>query len=159
MKRRLLVVPLLSLLTLVLTESSRLSAHPPGGLRGGVAKRPIVDLPRPPKYPTLAWELYDVPANWAYWYPDGGYTLYPGEAGSGGSAASDYSAPAWVLPPNVHAQSVLHKMQQLGIPNLPPETLYLHRNPRIADGLKLPTPKDWVPKDEKSLPPPKAEDR
>ena len=31
----------------------------------------------------MAFDLIEGPQNWAYWYPHGGFTTYPGEPGSG----------------------------------------------------------------------------
>ena len=62
-------------------------------------------------------------------------------------SVSDYSKVNWLVPPTVNAQGVLDKLRELGIPQVPPDTIYLGKNPRSADEAKLPIPKGWTPKE------------
>jgi hypothetical protein len=89
---------------------------------------------------------YGYGSNWAWIYPDGGFTLYPGQAGSCVPSHSDYSKVNWLVPPTASAQAVLNKLQQLGIPQVPPETIYLGKNPNAGEA-KLPLPKGWTQKE------------
>lgn len=91
--------------------------------------------------------LYEGPRNWAWWYPYGGFTAYPGEPGSGIKIGSDYSHLNWVVSPVTNAQIVTEKLQALGIPLVPQETIYLGKNPGAVNKAKLPLPKSWI-KDE-----------
>jgi hypothetical protein len=43
---------------------------------------------------------------------------------------------------------VFKRLREMGIPLVPPETQFLGKNPRAADGLKLPTPKGWSAKEK-----------
>jgi hypothetical protein len=110
--------------------------------------------------------------NQAWVYPNGGYTLYPGEPGTCVPSHSDYSKIQWVVPPTVNAQGVLDRLRILGIPQVPPDTIYLGKNPRAVEDAKLPIPKGWTPKEvepkeaepkgkepEKLKEKPKAEDK
>jgi hypothetical protein len=85
------------------------------------------------------------PRNWSWLYPDGGFTVYPGEPGSGVRTGSDYSHVNWVQPPQANAQAVLQKLDALGIPRVPQDTTYLGKNPAQVDKAKLPVPKAWQP--------------
>jgi hypothetical protein len=87
--------------------------------------------------------LIEGPRIWAWWYPDGGFTAYPGQAGSGVQARSDYSHVNWVVPPHVNAQSVLQRLEALGVPLVPQETMYLGKNPSVNKA-KLPVPGRWA---------------
>lgn len=84
--------------------------------------------------------------NNAWLYPDGGFTLYPGQPGSCVPSHSDYSKVNWVVPPTTNAQAVLDKLRELGVPQVPPDTIYLGKNPNAGDA-KLPIPKGWTPKE------------
>ena len=86
--------------------------------------------------------------NRVWVYPDGGYTLYPGQSGSCVPSHSDYSKVNWTAPPTANAQRVLDKLRDLGIPQVPPETIYLGKNPNAANDLKLPLPKGWTPRED-----------
>jgi hypothetical protein len=91
--------------------------------------------------------LYVGPRNWAWWFPHGGFTAYPGEPGSGVQARSDYSHVNWVVPPHVNAQMVLQRLEMLGVPLVPQETLYLGKNPAVNKA-KLPIPGRWAKEKE-----------
>lgn len=98
-----------------------------------------------PAYPGFDFrELIQGPINWAWWYPHGGFTAYPGLPGSGVGARSDYAPVTWVLPPKVNADLVLQKLEQLGIPLVAPEPQYLYKNPRVHEKVRLPVPKAWA---------------
>ena len=85
--------------------------------------------------------------NRAWVYPFGGFTLYPGQAGSCVPSHSDYAKVDWTVPPTVNAQGVLDRLRALGVPQVPPDTIFLGKNPRGANDVKLPVPKGWVPKE------------
>ena len=85
--------------------------------------------------------------NWAWLYPNGGFTLYPGEPGSCVPSHSDYSKVHWTVPPTASAQGTLDKLRELGIPQVPPDTIYLGKNPYAAGDAKLPLPKGWTPRE------------
>ena len=89
----------------------------------------------------------DTGFNRAWVYPRGGYTLYPGQAGSCVESHSDYSRINWVVPPTANAQAVLDKLRELDVPLVPPDTIYLGKNPRLSEDAKLPIPKGWTPKE------------
>lgn len=93
--------------------------------------------------------LYDGPRNWAWRFPHGGFTVYPGEPGSGIKMGSDYSHINWVVPPADNAKMVLEKLKALGVPLVPQETIYLGKNPGAVQKAKLPLPKSWIKDDEK----------
>jgi hypothetical protein len=98
--------------------------------------------------------LIEVPFNNANLYPYGGWTLYPGEAGSGVPTMSNYSHVNGLVPPAVSARSVLARLQQLGIPIIAPEPEFLNKNPAITEGLILPVPKSWrKPREEPKVEP------
>ena len=99
---------------------------------------------------------YGYDSNWAWLYPNAGFTLYPGQAGSCVPSHSDYSKVHWVVPPTENAQAVLSKLQQLGIPQVPPETIYLGKNPQVTGDAKLPLPKGWTQKEVEPLEAPKV---
>src|SRR5262245_26197717 len=101
-----------------------------------------------PYGPYSAIALIEFPHPQENLFPYGGWTLYPGEAGSGVPSLSHYSHISGVVPPAVAAAGVLEKLKQMGVPIHPPAPQFLGRNPAIADGLKLPTPKSWLPKDD-----------
>jgi hypothetical protein len=101
---------------------------------------------------------YDGPRSWAWWYPDGGFTAYPGQPGSGIKGGSDYSHVNWVTSPASNAQLVTDKLQSLGIPLVPQETTYLGKNPAAVQKAKLPQPKGWI-KDAEPVEPEKAKDQ
>ena len=98
-------------------------------------------------------------SNWAWIYPDGGFTLYPGQAGSCVPSHSDYSKVHWTVPPTANAQATLNKLQQLGIPQVPPETIYLGKNPHATGDAKLPLPKGWTQKEVEPLEAPKEKEK
>ena len=54
---------------------------------------------------------------------------------------------SWTQPPTANAQGALDKLRALGIPQVPPDTIYLGKNLRAAEDAKLPTPRGWVPKE------------
>jgi hypothetical protein len=83
------------------------------------------------------------PRNWAWVFPDGGFTAYPGLPGSGTRSNSDYSHINWVVSPQNNAQMVQQKLDALGIPRVPQETMFLGKNPGMVDKAKLPLPKGW----------------
>lgn len=88
--------------------------------------------------------LYEGPRNWAWMFPDGGFTAYPGLPGSGITTGSDYSHVNWVIAPTANAQIVTQKLEELGVPLVPQETIYLGKNPKVVDKAKLPMPKNWI---------------
>jgi hypothetical protein len=90
--------------------------------------------------------------NWAWIYPRGGFTLYPGEPGSCVPSHSDYSKVNWLVPPTVSAQGTLDKLRELGIPQVRPDTIYLGKNPYAAGEAKLPLPNGWTPKEVEPKP-------
>jgi hypothetical protein len=99
--------------------------------------------------------LIERPHPQANLFPNMGWTLYPGQAGSGVPSMSSYSHINGVLPPSVYVLGVMEKLHHLGIARHPPDTKFLHKNPAIGDNLNLPTPKAWVPKldeEEKEMP-------
>jgi hypothetical protein len=95
-----------------------------------------------------AYALIERPHPQENLFPSGGWTLYPGEAGSLVPSMSHYSHVYGVLPPAVAAQDVLNKLQMMGVPIKAPEPQFLGRNPAIADNVVPPTPRSWLPKDE-----------
>src|SRR5262249_46850196 len=82
----------------------------------------------------------------------GGYTLYAREAGSGVASASDYSHIHYTPSPAQTAQAVVNRLREFGIPAVPPETRYLWKNPRAAEGVLLPIPRTWIKKDKDEKP-------
>jgi hypothetical protein len=88
-------------------------------------------------------ELIAIPFNNANHYPYGGWTLYPGQAGSGVPSASGYSHVNALVPPVVSARGVLATLQRMGVPIVPPEPVFLGKNPCVANNVKLPVPKAW----------------
>jgi hypothetical protein len=92
--------------------------------------------------------LYEGPRNWAWWYPHGGFTAYPGLPGSGIVTGSDYSHVNWVVSPTVNAQMVTQKLRAMGVPLVPQDTIYLGKNPKVVEKAKLPMPKNWIKDDE-----------
>lgn len=100
---------------------------------------------------------YNGSRNWHWWYPYGGFVNYPGEPGTGIRPVSDYSHINWLMPPSSTAQMVTQKLDMLGIPRVPQETLFLDKNPSVELNTKLPVPKNWAkepPKDEEPEPEP-----
>src|SRR5262249_38958098 len=96
--------------------------------------------------------LIDGPRNWSWIYPEGGFTVYLGEPGSGVWPRSDYSHVNWVMSPADNAQAVLRKLDALGIPRVPQDTIYLGKNPAQVDKAKLPLPRAWEqPKEPEKL--------
>jgi hypothetical protein len=95
-----------------------------------------------------AYYLIEFPHPQANLFPSGGWTLYPGEAGSGVPSHSHYSHVFGIVPPAVAANGVLLRLQQLGVPIKAPEPQFLGRNPAAADNVIPPTPRGWLPKDE-----------
>ncbi|MFQ3651522.1 MAG: hypothetical protein SNJ75_14440 [Gemmataceae bacterium] len=90
--------------------------------------------------------LLDVSPNWAWLFPDGGVTLYPGQPGSGYAARSDYSCIHWLVPPQQNAMLVKSRLAAMGIPEVPPEPLYWGKNPTITDSIdRLPLPRPRLP--------------
>jgi hypothetical protein len=90
--------------------------------------------------------LLDVGPNWAWFFPFGGVTLYPGQPGSGYAARSDYSCIHWLVPPQQNAALVRSRLAALGIPEVPPEPLYWGKIPGITDSIdKLPVPRPRLP--------------
>ncbi len=97
-------------------------------------------------------EVIDTPFNYSWLTPHGGYVTYPGLPGSGFGSVTDYSQHSWVVPPEASANAVREKLRAMGIPLVPPETIFLGKNPRAADNLKLPIPrpKEKDKEDEKN---------
>jgi hypothetical protein len=92
--------------------------------------------------------LIDRPHPQENLFPHGGWTLYPGEAGSGVPSCSNYSYFTGLVQPAVAAAHVLEKLGHMRIPIKPPAPQFLGRNPAIADNVDLPTPRGWLPKDD-----------
>jgi hypothetical protein len=95
-----------------------------------------------------AWTYIEVEPNRANKFPYAGWTAYDGTPGSGWPSYSDYSHINYSHPPAVLAQSVLGRLNALGIPLVPPEPQFLGKNPRAAENVILPRPKE-SPKDKK----------
>jgi hypothetical protein len=84
----------------------------------------------------------DVGPNWAWFFPYGGVTLYPGQPGSGYAARSDYSCINWIGTPEQNAAMVRGRLRAMGIPEVPPEPLYWGKNPTVTDSIdRLPLPR------------------
>ncbi|MBY0232535.1 MAG: hypothetical protein K2W96_24920 [Gemmataceae bacterium] len=94
------------------------------------------------------------PFNNVWHRPEGGWTLYPGEPGSGFASHSEYSHIDWLVTPEDNAALVRARLRALGIPAVRPEPIFLGRNPRAADGVKLPIPRKIEKKEEKREKPP-----
>ena len=77
--------------------------------------------------------------NWLR--PYGGFTLYPGQPGSGYGSHSDYSHIDYLVTPQENANLVAAKLKAMGIPAVAPEPIFLGKNPRITDNVKLPRPR------------------
>jgi hypothetical protein len=92
--------------------------------------------------------LMRLPQNWAWIFPSGGFTAYLGTPGSGVQANSDYSHIHWVVSPQQTAQNVQQKLDALGIPRVPQDTIFLGKNPGTVDKAKLPIPRKWVAPEE-----------
>jgi hypothetical protein len=95
-----------------------------------------------------AWTFIDREPNRANIYPDGPITAFAGEWATGFQAHSNYSPINWYLPPAANAQAVLDKLKEMNIPLVSPEPMFLGKNPRIAENVKLPTPRMKKAKDE-----------
>jgi hypothetical protein len=112
-------------------------------------------------YYTHAFDLIEGEQNWAYMYPDAGFTTYPGLPGSGICTHSDYSHVYWLIPPRFNAKQVIDRLDILGVPLVPPEPEFLGKNPHVTDGVKLPVPRGWFrekdPEPEKGKEPKEAE--
>jgi hypothetical protein len=133
------------------------AANAPTPANPGVAHAPGLPwgpglplVPAPGYYPGWAFPFglpptafIEVPFNNSNHYPYGGWTLYPGEPGSGVPSCSAYSQINGTVSPALNAQMVLEKLQAMGIPIEPPETMYLWKNPRIAENVNLPVPRGW----------------
>jgi hypothetical protein len=96
-----------------------------------------------------AWAFIEVAPNRANVYPIGGFTAYDGMWATGFQAHSNYSPINWVVPPAANAQAVLLKLQQMNIPLVAPEPMFLGKNPRIADNVLLPPARVKKTKEEK----------
>jgi hypothetical protein len=94
------------------------------------------------------WDLIAVPPNLANFYPDGGFTHYDGEICSCFRAHSNYAPVNHMLPATASAQTVLERLRALNIPLVSPEPQFLNKNPRIAEGVRLPTPPPKMKKAE-----------
>ena len=81
------------------------------------------------------------PFNDAWLRPYAGYTVYPGEPGSGFDTHSDYSHIDYVVTPENNAALVRSRLRAMGIPEVRPEPMFLGKNPRAADNVKLPLPR------------------
>lgn len=81
------------------------------------------------------------PFNDAWLRPFAGYTVYPGEPGSGFDTHSDYSHINYVVSPENNAAMVRAKLQSMGIPPVRPEPIFLGKNPHVTDNVKLPVPR------------------
>ena len=133
------------------------------GVGGPLAKvRPGVNAPAfygyGPGYTTYdlpPTALIQVPFNNANLYPFAGWTLYPGEAGSGVPSMSVYSHVNGLVPPAISAQAVLDRLRHLGIPLVAAEPQFLYKNPAIAEHVTLPVPKGWRKQKEE----PNADDK
>jgi hypothetical protein len=87
------------------------------------------------------------PPNKANVFPYyGGYHIYESDPCSCIQVHSNYSQMNWITPPVVSAQMVLEKLREMNIPLVAPEPQFLNKNPRIAEGVRLPVPR---PKKEK----------
>jgi hypothetical protein len=92
-------------------------------------------------YPSGA-ALQEIGPNWAWFFPYGGVTLYPGEPGSGYAARSDYSCINWIVTPEQNANMVRGRLRSMGIPDVPPEPLFWGKNPSVTDSIQaLPRPR------------------
>jgi hypothetical protein len=95
-----------------------------------------------------AWTFIEVAPNLANVYPDGGFTAYDGMWGTGFQARSNYAPVNWIVPPAASAQMVLNKLKEMNIPLVSPEPMFLGKNPRIADNVRLPTPRPKKTREE-----------
>lgn len=98
-----------------------------------------------------AYALIERPHPQANLFPHGGWTLYPGEAGSGVPSLSAYSHFYGIAPPEVYAAQVTEKLRNLGIHKVG-EPKYLGRNPNVDRNVNVPTPKSLLPKEEEKEP-------
>jgi hypothetical protein len=89
--------------------------------------------------------LIDVPQNYSWLTPYGGWVTFPGEPGSGFGTHSDYLAVSHLVTPAENAAHVREKLRSMGIPLVRPEPQFLGRNPRATEGVRLPVP---LPKPE-----------
>lgn len=124
---------------------------PAKGLVEGGAGPPVLHGPNVgPLVEGWNLELIEVTPNRAWWFPHAGYTLYPGQAGSGWGTRSDYSHINWLVPPEQNAALVRERLRLMNIPPVPPEPVFLNKNPAILEGLRLPIPRPKTPpKDDK----------
>jgi hypothetical protein len=83
--------------------------------------------------------------NYSWLTPHGGFVTYPGLPGSGFASQTDYSQHAWLIPPEANAQRVRERLKILGIPMTPPEPVFLGKNPKAAENIKLPVPRPKEP--------------
>ena len=91
------------------------------------------------------------PFNNVWHRPYAGYTVYPGEPGSGFTTHSDYSHIDWLVTPEDNAAMVRARLSALGIPAVRPEPIFLGKNPHAADNVKLPLPRKIEKTDEKKI--------
>jgi hypothetical protein len=63
-------------------------------------------------------------------------------------AHSDYSKMNWLMPPAMSAQMVVEKLREMNIPLVNPEPMFLNKNPKIAEGARLPTPRSKKEKEK-----------
>jgi hypothetical protein len=87
-----------------------------------------------------AYAFIGVPPNRANVLPYFGFTAFDGLWATGFQAISNYSPINYVLPPAGTAQSVLAKLKEMNIPLVSPEPMFLNKNPRIAENVRLPAP-------------------
>ena len=85
--------------------------------------------------------LFDFPPNYAWTTPFGGYTVYPGQPGSGYGTRSNYSHVNWSVTPEQTAALVKLRLAKLGVPPPPPEPMFLGKNPSVTDDVRLPYPR------------------
>jgi len=99
---------------------------------------------------TLGGLYIEGPQNWAWMFPDGGVTPYPGLPGSGVIPQSDYSCLNWVVPPSVNARGVAQRLEEMNIPRVAPEPEFLGKNTFLPKKLKLPIPQNWLKEDKEN---------
>ncbi len=87
-----------------------------------------------------AYAFIAVPPNRANIFPNHGFTFYDGMWATGFQAVSNYAPINYVLPPAGSAESVLVKLREMNIPLVSPEPMFLNKNPRIAENVRLPAP-------------------
>lgn len=116
-------------LALVALFAGSVSAACPGGGCG----RSVAPGPGPESF-------IEIPFNYSWLTPHGGFVTYPGQPGSGFATQSDYAHLSWLVPPAENAAHVREKLRAMGVPLVRPEPQFLGRNPRITDGVKLRQP-------------------